>query len=134
MRIIAETLAAIREAIGSGLALNMKFAGDDFIDRVWWTKNHGNTLDDAKNIAKRVELLNESIYPSGMVDRHTFQTIYTRLSNERIAITPLSGVKEVQGNTVVTYNTLTGAERQIERVNTVVFAQMGEPMMPCIAL
>ena len=126
MRIIAETLAAIREAIGPGLAFDMKFAGDDFIDRVWWTRNHGNTLDDAKEIAKRLELVSESIYPGGMPDRHTLQTIHTRLYNKGVVITPLSGVKEVQGNTVVTYNTLTGTERQIKGVETVVFLHRWE--------
>ena len=55
LRIIIETLTAIRESIGPDMALGMRFTGDDLLDWAWWTKNRGNTLDEGIEIAKMLE-------------------------------------------------------------------------------
>lgn len=91
-------------------------------------ENHLHALTTADLLAvegKKVEVLTESIYPGGMVDCHTFQTIYTRLSEEGVVITPLTGVKEIRGNTVFTYNTIGSSERTIEGIDTVVYCTDG---------
>ncbi|MCD6361664.1 MAG: FAD-dependent oxidoreductase [Armatimonadetes bacterium] len=55
MRFLLETVDSIREAVGSDFVVGVRFTADDFIDRVCWTENHGNTLDDTKEIAKKLE-------------------------------------------------------------------------------
>jgi len=55
MKFLLETIDSIREAVGPDFVVGMRFTADEFIDHVWWTKNHGNTLDDAKEIAKKLE-------------------------------------------------------------------------------
>ncbi|MBA7694906.1 Metal reductase [subsurface metagenome] len=55
LRIVIETLTAIREAIGPDMALGVRFTGDDLLDWAWWTKNHGNTLDETTEAAKILE-------------------------------------------------------------------------------
>ena len=48
MRFLLETIDAIRENVGSNFVLGVRFTGDEFTDG-------GNTLDDAKEIAQRLE-------------------------------------------------------------------------------
>jgi len=55
MKFLLETIDSIREAVGPDFVVGVRFTADEFIDHVWWTKNHGNTLDDAKEIAKKLE-------------------------------------------------------------------------------
>ena len=55
MRFLLETIDSIREAVGPDFVIGVRFTADDFIDRMWWTNNHGNTLDDTKEIAKKLE-------------------------------------------------------------------------------
>jgi len=55
MRFLLETIDSVREAVGKNFVVGVRFTADDFIDRVWWTENHGNTLDDTKEIAKKLE-------------------------------------------------------------------------------
>ncbi len=91
-------------------------------------QNHILGLDVADFLAergKKVELLTESVYAGGMVDDHTIWTTYTRVVSKGVVLTPLTGVKEIRGDTVVTYNTLTNAEGEIKGVDTVVFCTDG---------
>jgi 2,4-dienoyl-CoA reductase-like NADH-dependent reductase (Old Yellow Enzyme family)/thioredoxin reductase len=86
-------------------------------------ENHMHGLTTADFLAsrgKRVELINESLWIGGMVDNHTLQTIYTRLHMNDVVMTPSTGLKEVRGNTAVLYNLLTGKEKEIEGIDTVV--------------
>ena len=62
-----------------------------------------------------------------MTDHYTKGAAYSSLANRGVIITPLTSIKEIQGNTVVVYNILSNAERQIEGVDTVVYAMDGRP-------
>lgn len=75
---------------------------------------------------KKVELLTQAIFAGGQLDWSTLQTLYTMLLSKGVTITPLTKVKEIRGNTVIAYNELTGAERQIEGIDTVVFCTDGK--------
>lgn len=91
-------------------------------------QNHIYGLDIAAFLAdrgKRVELLTQGLYAGGQVDYFTLQDIYTRLLNQGVTITPLTKVTEIRGETVVACNVLTGVEREIEGVDSVVFATDG---------
>jgi 2,4-dienoyl-CoA reductase-like NADH-dependent reductase (Old Yellow Enzyme family)/thioredoxin reductase len=55
LRFLLEIVSAARDAVGPGFVVGVRFTGDDFIDHMWWTKNSGLTLDDGKEIAKRLE-------------------------------------------------------------------------------
>jgi len=76
---------------------------------------------------KRVEVLVEPIYAAGATDHHTFLSVYRQMADKGIVVTNLTSIKEVQGNTVVVYNMLSGAERRIEGVDTVVYFMDGRP-------
>jgi len=91
-------------------------------------ENHLYGMDVAETIAdkcKKVELLNESESVGGMVDYFTRQVIYSSIISKRVIITPLTAIKEIQGNTVIVYNLLTNAEREIEGVDTIVVCTDG---------
>lgn len=91
-------------------------------------QNHIYGLDTADFLAdrgKKVELLTESIYAGGMVDYHTIWAAHTNVLSKGVVITPLTGVKEIRGKTVVVYNVLTNAERLIEEVDSIVFCTDG---------
>jgi len=91
-------------------------------------QNHLYGLDVADFLAergKKVELITESVYAGGMVDYHTIWTAYTRVLRKEVVITPLTGIKEIRGKTVVVYNLLTNAERQIEGIDTTIFCTDG---------
>ena len=55
MRFLLETIDSIRNAVGPDFPVGVRFTADEFVDRVWWTKNSGNTLDDGVKIAKMLE-------------------------------------------------------------------------------
>jgi 2,4-dienoyl-CoA reductase-like NADH-dependent reductase (Old Yellow Enzyme family)/thioredoxin reductase len=91
-------------------------------------ENHLYGLDTAEFLAhkgKKVELINESIFVGGMVDYHTIHTIYSSVLSKGVTITPLTAIKEIQGNTVIVYNLLTNAERQIEGIDAIVVCTDG---------
>jgi len=91
-------------------------------------ENHLYGLDTADFLAdkgKKVELINESIYAGGGVDYHTIWVTYARVLSKGVILTPLTGVKEIRDKTVVVYNVLTNAERQIEGIDTLVVCTDG---------
>jgi 2,4-dienoyl-CoA reductase-like NADH-dependent reductase (Old Yellow Enzyme family)/thioredoxin reductase len=91
-------------------------------------ENHLYGLDTAEFLvhrSKKVELINESIFVGGMVDYHTIHTIYSSVLSKGVTITPLTAIKEIQGNTVIVYNLLTNAERQIEGIDAIVVCTDG---------
>lgn len=75
LRFILEILSAVREAVGPDFVLGARFTADDFIDNMWWTKNRGLTLDDGKEIARRLEASGKLNYlfpcPGGYGPSHT---------------------------------------------------------------
>ena len=92
-------------------------------------ENHLYGLDTAHFLAdmdKQVELLVESVYAGGMVDYHTISTMYTAVLRKGVTITPLTAIKEIQGETVVVYNLLSNAERKIEGIDAVVVCTDGQ--------
>ena len=74
---------------------------------------------------RKVELLTTSAYAGDKLDIFTIEDIYARLLRKGVIFSPLTAVKEIRNNTVVTYNILTGIERNIEGVDTVVFCTEG---------
>jgi len=91
-------------------------------------ENHLFGMDTAEFLAhrgKKVELINESIFVGGMVDYHTIHTMYASVLSKGVVITPLTAIKEIQGNNVIVYNMLSNAEREIEGIDTIVICTDG---------
>jgi len=93
-------------------------------------QSHIYGLDTADSLAdrgKKVELLTEDAYAGAdtKADVHTEWAIYARVLSKGVIITPLTRVKEIKDNTVVTSNVITGMERQIEGISTAVFVTDG---------
>ncbi|MFC1886782.1 FAD-dependent oxidoreductase [Thermodesulfobacteriota bacterium] len=74
---------------------------------------------------KNVEVLTGCLYAGGELEPYTHSTIYARLVRKGVVITPLTKVKEIEKRAVVTTNTLSGEEKRIEDVDTIVFAATG---------
>jgi 2,4-dienoyl-CoA reductase-like NADH-dependent reductase (Old Yellow Enzyme family)/thioredoxin reductase len=55
IRILLEIIDAVRESVGGNLAVGVRFTADEFLDWTWWSKESGNTLESAKEIAKKLE-------------------------------------------------------------------------------
>jgi len=75
---------------------------------------------------KKVELLTHCIYAGSELDTNTLPFMYAQLLGKGGVITPLTRVKAIEENAVVTAHTLTGVERRIEGVDTVVLAAIGK--------
>ena len=91
-------------------------------------QSHIYGLDTAVFLAergKRVELLTEDIPAGTRADPFTLWEIYGRALSKGVVITSLTKVREIKGNTVVIYNVLTGVEKEIKGVDTVVFTTDG---------
>ena len=87
-------------------------------------QDHMHGLDVADFLAERgkgVELITESAFAGSEADIFTIQTAYFNALSKGVVITPLTGIKEIRGKTVIVLNILTNAERQIEGIDTVVF-------------
>ncbi len=87
--------------------------------------HHNQGLSVADFLAgqgKKVELLHEEYSAGVTIEIATRHAVHQRLYREGIKLSPLTGVKEISGNTVVAYNVLTRQERRIEGVDTVVYA------------
>jgi mycofactocin system FadH/OYE family oxidoreductase 2 len=84
-----------------------------------------STADFLAERGKKVEILTDAIYAGAQVDSSTIEVIYMRLLSKGVTITPLTRVREIQGNTVVTFNVLTNAERLTKGVDTVVVSMGG---------
>jgi pyruvate/2-oxoglutarate dehydrogenase complex dihydrolipoamide dehydrogenase (E3) component len=86
-------------------------------------QNHMYGLDVADFLAgrgKKVELVTDSVFAGSEADAPTVETAYFSALSKGVVITPLTGIKEIQGKTVIVYNVITNAERQIEGIDTVV--------------
>jgi mycofactocin system FadH/OYE family oxidoreductase 2 len=92
-------------------------------------EHHEQALGVANFLAsqgKKVELINHCLYAGIELDSGTMGFMYRQLLNQGGAITPLTRVKEIEEQAVVTLNVLTGAERRIEGVDSVVIAAIGQ--------
>jgi NADPH-dependent 2,4-dienoyl-CoA reductase/sulfur reductase-like enzyme len=92
-------------------------------------EHHEQALGVANFLAskgKKVELINHCLYAGIELDSGTMGFMYRQLLNQGGAITPLTRVKEIEEQAVVTLNVLTGVERRIEGVDSVVLAAIGK--------
>ena len=92
-------------------------------------EHHEQALGTADFLAekgKKVEVLTRALYAGSDLEPYTFGNLYGRLARKGVTLTPLTRVVEITGNTVVTAYTLSGAERRIEDVDTVVYAHTGQ--------
>jgi 2,4-dienoyl-CoA reductase-like NADH-dependent reductase (Old Yellow Enzyme family)/thioredoxin reductase len=74
---------------------------------------------------KKVELITHCLYAGTELETNTLTFMYQQLLSNGGVITPLTQVKEISGNTVVTAHIVTGSERRIEGVDTVVYSAIG---------
>ncbi|MBI4766757.1 MAG: mycofactocin system FadH/OYE family oxidoreductase 2, partial [Deltaproteobacteria bacterium] len=92
-------------------------------------EHHEEALGTAEFLAdkgKKVEVLIRTLYAGGELDASTQAIIYTRLARKGVVITPLTRVKEIKNKTVFAGHVLSGEERRIEDVDTVVYAHIGK--------
>lgn len=75
---------------------------------------------------KTVQVLCPTLYAGGQLDPTTLPVIYSRLLRKGVLITPLTKVKEIRQDMVVTVNVMTGEENRIKPVDTVVYAANGK--------
>jgi len=86
-------------------------------------QNHVYALDVADFLADRgrkVEIITETAYAGSEADILSVEMAYFSALSKGVVITPLSGIKEIRGKNIITYNVITGAEKQIEGIDTVV--------------
>ena len=76
---------------------------------------------------KEVELINEELYPGMKAESGTVKTALQKLYDSGAKVTPSTALRAVDGHTVVVYNVLTGAERRISDVDSVVLCYGGVP-------
>jgi thioredoxin reductase len=92
-------------------------------------EHHDEALGTAEFLAdkgKNVEVLIRTLFAGGELDATTQAVVYTRLARKGVRITPLTRVREIKDNTVITGHVLSGEERRIEGVDTVVYAHIGQ--------
>jgi 2,4-dienoyl-CoA reductase (NADPH2) len=92
-------------------------------------EHHEEALGTAEFLAdqgKQVEVLIRALYAGGELDVYTLQAVYSRMARKGVTITPLTRVKEIKEKTVMTAHVLSGAQRPIEGVDTVVYAHIGK--------
>jgi len=91
-------------------------------------EQHEQALGVANFLAekgKKVELITHCLYAGSELESATMTFMYQQLYGKGGVITPLTQVKEIEDSTVVTSHVMTGAERRIEGVDTVVFSAIG---------
>ncbi|MBI4300097.1 MAG: FAD-dependent oxidoreductase [Chloroflexi bacterium] len=71
---------------------------------------------------KDVEILHHWTHVGADVERYSRSMMLFRLHSAGVKVTTSTGVKAIEGNAVVAYDTHTGEERRIEEVDTVVLA------------
>jgi len=93
-------------------------------------ENHSVALTTADFLLgkdKKVQVITESLFAGASLDISSAETIYTRLLAGGVTITTLTGLKEIQGETIILINVLTGAEKMIEKADTIIIAADGRP-------
>lgn len=69
---------------------------------------------------RQVEILHKWLMPGGKIDRYTQGVVFQRLYAQGVVIRPSTRVRAVEGRTVLTYNSHSGAEERLEEVDSVV--------------
>jgi 2,4-dienoyl-CoA reductase-like NADH-dependent reductase (Old Yellow Enzyme family)/thioredoxin reductase len=88
---------------------------------------HGLQMADfLSEKGNKVQLVTTSAHAGEELDSQTVEDVHTRLLTKGVTISPLTGVKAIRDNVVITYNVLTGVESLIEPVDTVVFCTGGK--------
>jgi 2,4-dienoyl-CoA reductase-like NADH-dependent reductase (Old Yellow Enzyme family)/thioredoxin reductase len=85
-----------------------------------------STAETLAERGKKVRVLTEAFYAGSQAPFGDCSNVHSRLLRAGVTITTLTTVKEIQGQTVITSNVLTGEEGRIEGVDTVVAAMGGE--------
>jgi 2,4-dienoyl-CoA reductase-like NADH-dependent reductase (Old Yellow Enzyme family)/thioredoxin reductase len=80
------------------------------------------TADFLGERGKRVEILIPESIPGASVESITKIVLLGRLSGEGVVISTRTGVRSIEGDSVVAFNTESGEERRITSVDTVVLA------------
>jgi pyruvate/2-oxoglutarate dehydrogenase complex dihydrolipoamide dehydrogenase (E3) component len=91
-------------------------------------EQHEQALGVANFLAdkgKKVELITHCLYAGSELETGTIAFMYGQLLSKGGVITPLTRVKAIEENAVVTAHAMTGQERRIEGVDTVVVAAIG---------
>ncbi len=91
-------------------------------------EQHEQALGVANFLAdkgKKVELITHCLYAGSELEAATMTFMYQQLFGKGGVITSLTQVKEITDSTVVVGNAMTGVERRIEGVDTVVFSAIG---------
>ena len=117
----AENVLEMRQVLQEEVAVGQNVVVVDCQSHIYGL----DTADFLAERGKKVELLTEIIYAGEMLDHYTIETIYARVLSKGVIMTPLTKCKEIKGNTVTAGNVLTGVEREIEGVDTVVFCTDG---------
>jgi 2,4-dienoyl-CoA reductase-like NADH-dependent reductase (Old Yellow Enzyme family)/thioredoxin reductase len=102
LRFLLECIDAVRENVGPDVPLGVRFNGDELVQRVWWTDKHGNTLEEAREIARRLEATGKIDYLfacAGTFGGAHFPPAYFPLG---AFVYLAAGIKEVVGLPVVT--------------------------------
>ncbi|OGO51687.1 MAG: hypothetical protein A2148_10015 [Chloroflexi bacterium RBG_16_68_14] len=81
-----------------------------------------STADFLAERGKQVEVLVPQGAAGAEVEQITHMMTLARLYGKGVTISTLTGIRAVEGNTVITFNPLSGRERRIEGVDTVVVA------------
>ncbi len=77
------------------------------------------------DIGKKVDLITHCLYAGSELETNTLTFMYQQLLSKGGVISPLTQAKEITDSTVVVANAVTGAERRIDGVDTVVFSAIG---------
>ena len=85
-----------------------------------------STAETLAGKGKKVQVLTEAFYAGSQAPFGHCSNVYSRLLRAGVMITPLTAVKEIRGNTVVTRNVFTCEEGKIEGIDTVVAAMGGK--------
>ena len=92
-------------------------------------EQHEQALGAATFLAdkgKRVELITHCLYAGSELETATLTFMYEQLLRKGVVITTLTRVKAIEAHAVLTFHVMTGVERRIEGVDTVVFAAIGQ--------
>jgi 2,4-dienoyl-CoA reductase-like NADH-dependent reductase (Old Yellow Enzyme family)/thioredoxin reductase len=95
-------------------------------------EQHMQSLTCADFLASRgkeVQLINEELHPGMKAESGTVRTVLQRLYTNGVIISPSTALRAIEKDTVVTYNVLTGVERRIPNIDTVVLCYGGVPDM-----
>lgn len=82
-----------------------------------------STAEYLAESGRRVEILSRLPFPYGdLVSTYEQPLLYARLIRRGVSITPYTGVRKIEGRTVIAFNVYTNEDRVLEDVDTIVLA------------